>query len=158
MSTDESVRYIDKSREYYAAQGYDEPYRWAQHDDIPFVRPSKPLADCTATIVTTAMPDDSYRDRGRRLAMGELSSPPDGFDTGDLFWDRDATHTRDRETYFPVRALERAIAAGRLGGLAPRYFCIPTLYSTRRTIEQDAPAIVAACVEDAVDVALLVPL
>jgi len=35
---------------------------------------------------------------------------------------------------------------------------VPTDYSQRRTIEQDAPQILARCREDGVDVALLVPL
>jgi hypothetical protein len=30
------VRYIDKTREYYAGAGYDKPYRWAHFDGIPF--------------------------------------------------------------------------------------------------------------------------
>ncbi len=114
--------------------------------------------DWTVTIVTTSMPDDSYRKERRRLYIGDLEQPPEQFFTGDLSWDREATHTGDRDSYFPVRELERRIAAGELGRLAPRFYCVPTQYSQRRTIERDAPAIVAACVEDAVDVALLVPL
>jgi len=35
---------------------------------------------------------------------------------------------------------------------------VPTDYSQRRTIEQDAPEVLARCREDAADVALLVPL
>ena len=38
------VSYIDKSREYYLARGYGNPYRWAHHDDAPFTPPAKPLA------------------------------------------------------------------------------------------------------------------
>jgi len=30
------VRYIDKTREYYLAQGYETPYRWAHFDEVPF--------------------------------------------------------------------------------------------------------------------------
>jgi len=35
---------------------------------------------------------------------------------------------------------------------------VPTDYSQRRTLEQDAPEILRRCREDEVDVALLVPL
>jgi hypothetical protein len=38
------VSYIDKSREYYAARGYANPYRWACFDDAPVCR-------STATVV-----------------------------------------------------------------------------------------------------------
>ena len=158
MANDDSVRYIDKSREYYAAQGYARPYRWAHYDDVPFTRVRQPLAAATVGVVTTAMPDDSYRGAERRLASGDLSNPPERLDTGDLFWDRDATHTDDRESYFPHAALTAAVARGRLGRLGPRFFCVPTIYSARQTIEHDAPAVVSAFIEDAVDVALLVPL
>jgi len=30
------VRYIDKTRAYYQAEGYEKPYEWAHFDDIPF--------------------------------------------------------------------------------------------------------------------------
>ena len=33
------VSYIDKSREYYEAQGFEQAYRWAAFDDVPFARP-----------------------------------------------------------------------------------------------------------------------
>ena len=158
MKDDTSVAYMERTRAYYAAQGYDKPYKWSHFDDIPFARPRRELSDCTATIVTTSMPDESYRKEHRRLHIGDLGNPPEKFFTGDLSWDRDATHTEDRDSYFPVRELERRVAAGELGRLAPRFYCVPTQYSQRHTIERDAPAIVAGCVEDAVDVALLVPL
>ena len=38
------VSYIDKSREYYGASGYEQPYRWAHYEDVPFARLTKPLA------------------------------------------------------------------------------------------------------------------
>lgn len=158
MKKDTSVGYMERTRNYYAAQGYGKPYVWSHFDDIPFTRPRRELSDSTVTIVTTSMPDASYRKEHRRLYIGDLNDPPENFFTGDLSWDREATHTDDRDSYFPVRELERRIAAGELGRLAPRFYCVPTQYSQRHTIERDAPAIVAACVEDAVDVALLVPL
>jgi len=29
------VSYIDRSREYYAAQGYSQPYTWAHYHEVP---------------------------------------------------------------------------------------------------------------------------
>ena len=40
------VSYIDKSREYYLAQGFGNPYRWAYNRETPFTRPGKPLSEC----------------------------------------------------------------------------------------------------------------
>ncbi|MEM7254863.1 MAG: reductase, partial [Pseudomonadota bacterium] len=48
------VRYIDKTREYYREQGYDKPYQWAHHDDVPFTRPSKPLAQSRVALISTS--------------------------------------------------------------------------------------------------------
>ena len=48
------VSYIDKSREYYAAQGYTQPYQWVYHKEVPFNMLSKPLSDCTVGVVTRA--------------------------------------------------------------------------------------------------------
>ena len=48
------VSYIDKSREYYSASGYERPYRWARYGDVPFARLPKPLSQCRIGVVTTA--------------------------------------------------------------------------------------------------------
>ena len=61
------VSYIDRSREYYAAQGYSQPYTWAHHDDAPFTPLQKPLSKCRVGMVTTAGKIDAEVDgRGRR--------------------------------------------------------------------------------------------
>ena len=58
MSTGKShrsfVSYIDKSRVYYQAHGYDRPYRWPHYEDVPFCPLPNPLADCRVGVVTTA--------------------------------------------------------------------------------------------------------
>ncbi|MGY8961496.1 MAG: hypothetical protein ACKVKG_18610, partial [Alphaproteobacteria bacterium] len=48
------VSYMDKSREYYNAHGYDRPYGWAHHDETPFQALTKPLSQCRVGVVTTA--------------------------------------------------------------------------------------------------------
>jgi hypothetical protein len=158
MTKNTSVRYMDRTREYYAAQGYDTPYEWAHFDDIPFVALPKPLADCTATIVTTSMPDASHVKGRRRLHIGDLHNRPATLFTGDLSWDRDATHTDDLNSYFPAAELARRVDEGEIGRLARHFYCAPTLYSHRKIIERDAPAILESCRQDGVDVALLIPL
>ena len=158
MTEDSSVRYIDRSRAFYAAHGYESSYEWSRFDAIPFSPLTKSLSDCTVTLVTTAMPDASYEKQHRRLHIGDLQNPPEALHTGGLAWDKDATHTDDPNTYFPVPELRRRVESGEIRGLARHFYCLPTAYSQRRTTERDVPPIVASCVEDAVDVALLVPL
>ena len=48
------VSYIDKSREYYAAQGYRIPYGWAHYQNTPFSPLKRPISESKVGIVTTA--------------------------------------------------------------------------------------------------------
>lgn len=158
------VSYIDRTREYYGAQGYEKPYAWARHTDAPFAPLPKPLAACRVALVTTASPwreetpVDGVLRGAKQVWSGPTAAPPERLFTADLAWDKEATHTDDVESFLPIRRLEELAAAGRIGSVAPRFHGVPTDYSQRRTIEQDAPEILARCREDAVDVALLVPL
>ena len=158
------VSYIDRTREFYLAQGYEKPYQWATFEEVPFAKLSKPLADCRVTLVTTASP---HHDRppvegvlrgDKAVWSGRMASPPERLYTDDLAWDKENTHTDDVESFLPLTALRSLIGAGRIDSLTKRFHGVPTDYSQRRTIEQDAPDILARCRADKVDVALLVPL
>lgn len=159
-----TVSYIDRTREYYAAQGYGKPYRWARFGDVPFARLERPLSQCQVALVTTASEwkgqevRDGVLRGGKQVWSGSVASPPERLFTDDLSWDKQATHTKDVESFLPIRRLEAYAAEGRIGGLAPRFHGVPTDYSQRRTLEQDAPEILRRCRDDAADVALLVPL
>ncbi len=150
------VSYIDKSREYYAASGYDKPYRWPRYDSVPFAPLRKPLSQCRVGVVTTADLQPGQTPRETKL----FSAPNEAYDGlyRDKSWDKEATHTDDPETYLPLKRLAEHVEAGRIGSLSPRFYGVPTDYSQRLTLEQDAPQIAAWMAEDAVDVALLIPL
>ncbi len=158
------VSYIDRTREYYAAQGYERPYRWAHHAAVPFTKLAKPLAESRVTVVTTASRFTGQEAlegvlRGsKQVWSGETAVTPDRLYTDDLAWDREGTHTNDVESFLPLASLRALVAEGRLGSLAKRFHGVPTDYSQRRTLEEDAPEILARCREDAVELALLVPL
>jgi hypothetical protein len=72
-------------------------------------------------------------------------------------YDRVHTEAKDPNTWFPLIQLQRAVKAGRIGALAPRFHGAPTNRSQRVTMETDAPELLRRCREDAADVALLVP-
>ena len=152
------VRYITRSRDYYAAHGYGKPYRWAKFDAAPFAPLRRPLGESTVAIVTTAMPDASYTSKTRRLAICETAKAPEALYTQEVFWDKEATHTEDLGSYFPLAELQALAREDRVRRIAAHYFCVPTTYSQRKTIEEDAPLVAARCARDEVDVALLVPL
>jgi hypothetical protein len=75
-----------------------------------------------------------------------------------MAWDKESTHTDDSETFLPIAAAQRLVAAGVLGGLGPRFHTAPTDYSQPRTTEQDAPEILRRLWEDEVDAAILTAL
>ena len=78
--------------------------------------------------------------------------------TDHLFWHKKATHTKDVESFLPIRRLEAYAAQGRIGNLAPRFYGVPTDYSIRRTVDELASAAFERCRTDEVDAALLVAL
>lgn len=158
------VSYIDRTRNYYAAQGYERPYAWACHAEVPFAPLRRPLSECRVGIVTTASPWREQRAvegvlRGDKQVYSAPVDPlPERLYTDDLAWDKEATHTEDVPSFLPIPQLEALAREGRIAALAPRFHGVPTDYSQRRTIERDAPEVLARLHEDAADVALLVPL
>ncbi len=155
------VSYIDRSREYYMAQGYKRPYAWAHYKDVPFAALEKPLAKLRIGLITTAgrewktkaAPEPGLIER---IAYAQAASPPpQRLYTDDLFWDKKATHTEDIDTFLPVNRLAEFAAAGRIGSASPRFYGVPTDYSQSNTIGKDAPQILQWCREDRADAVLL---
>lgn len=152
------VSYIDKSRTYYAAHGYEKPYAWASFDQVPF-RPwsdlAKDLSEATIGVVTTTFPEVFT---APKKVYTQPSDPfPEAMFTKDLSWDKDATHTNDVGSFLPLAVLNQMAADGVIGSVAERFYGVPTEYSQRRT-HADAAEIVAWAKEDGVDAMVLVPL
>lgn len=165
---DQPVPYILRTRSYYAALGYETPYRWASFAAVPFVPLAKPLDQCCVALVTTAALFDPARgDQGPGAAYNSAakfytvySSPTDpGPDLriSHIGYDRQHTTAADQRSYNPLGALRAAAAAGRIERLAPRFHGAPTNRSQRVTIETDAPEILRRCREDGVDAVVFAP-
>lgn len=152
------VGYMQRTREYYRAQGYTVDYQWAHFDEVPFTRPGKPLAESRVAVVTTAMPNDARSRAQRQLRTSPSEPVPASMYTDNLFWDSQATHTRDVGSFLPLAQLRQLRNAGVIGDSARRFHCVPTEYSQRNTMEKHAPEVLRHCREDGVDLALLVPL
>jgi len=154
------VSYIDKSREFYLAQGFDNPYRWAYFEDVPFTPLAKPLSECVVALITTAsLPSDGPIDTRPPAVVYSVPSddPPERLYTMNRFWDKLATHTEDLDSFFPIHRLQELARQGRIR-LAARAHGVPTEYSQRNTIIEDAPEVLRRCLKDGVDAAVLVPL
>ena len=165
---DAPIPYMQRTRDYYQAIGFATPYRWAHYLEAPFQPLARPLAKSRVAIVTTAAPFQPDKgDQGPGAAYNSAakfyqvyagdSAAPHDLRISHIGYDRKHTSAEDSGTWFPLPALKRLAAAGRIGEVAPRYFGAPTNRSHRTTIETDAPEILARCREDRVDAALLVP-
>lgn len=154
----EPIGYMERTRRYYEAQGFEKAYAWAHFDDIPFTPLDKPVSESTLVLITTMALHDRGASDVRHVASGSTRETPARLFGDDLSWDRTATHLEDRESYFPIDALHELVHQGRVGTLAERFHCAPTEYSQRRTRQADAPEILKRCREDGADVALLVPI
>ena len=53
---DAPIPYTQRIRDYYLALGYATPYRWAHYAEVPFQPLTKPLAECSVALITTAAP------------------------------------------------------------------------------------------------------
>ena len=157
------VRYIDKTRAYYQAEGYGTPYEWAHFEHTPFTpfaSVGKPLSRCRVGVVTTGELARRDAEPGpedpRRLVYSlPTDVPVEELQSRKAGYDRHATTLDDVDSYLPLTHLHRFVAEGRIGGVAPRFQTIHFEYSQRKTLTVDAPEILKQMREDRVDVAVL---
>ena len=150
------VSYMDRTRRYYRALGYANDYVWAAFADVPFAPLPKPLSELRIALITTASPADF--DGVKRVWSGPVSPPPEKLFTDNVAWDKESTHTNDRESFLPIEAASELAREGIFKGLTARFHGVPTEYSQRKTRERDAPEILARVREDGADAAILCPL
>jgi hypothetical protein len=159
--SDEAIRYMERTRQYYRALGYRQDYVWAHFADVPFARLDQPLAQSRIALITTARPLGLVnRDAHgiRHVWSGAVEPPPESLFTDHVAWDKQSTHTRDRGSYLPIEAASELAAEGLIAGIAARFHGVPTEYSQRKTLEEDAPEVLARVRAGGADAALLCPL
>ncbi len=163
----EPLGYMARTREWYLALGYDNPYKWAHHDDVPFSGLGRPVSRSRLALVTTASP---YRpDRGEQGPGAPYNGAAKFHDVWELpvepepdvrishiAYDRKHTTAEDPRTWFPLQTLKRAEADGRVGSVASYVYGFPTNRSQRTNIEKDAPVLLEALHDQGVQAAVLV--
>jgi D-proline reductase (dithiol) PrdB len=164
---DMPIPYMQRIRDYYQALGYGAPYRWAHHAEVPFAPLRKPLAESRIGLITTAAPyQEGKGDQGPGAAYNAAAkfytvySSDTALDhdlrISHVGYDRIHSTAEDSNSWFPLPALRRAAAVGRIGAVAPRFHGAPTNRSHRVTLEQDCPELLARCIDDRVDAVVLV--
>ena len=165
---DVPVRYMQRTRDWYLALGYDNPYRWAHFADVPFHPLAKPLARSTVALITTAAPFQP--DKGNQGPGAPYNAAAKFYTvySGDTALDHDVrishvaidrrhTSMEDSGCWFPLPLMRELASRGRIGKLAKRFHGAPTNRSQPHTIEVDAPELLKRCREDGVDAVVLVP-
>lgn len=164
---DVPIPYMQRTRDYYLALGF-VPYRWAHFADVPFAPLRVPLARARVGLITTAAPfQPGVGDQGPgapynaaakfyQVYSVSTESAPD-LRISHVGYDRRHTSAADINTYFPLARMKEAVAARRIGILAPRLHGAPTNRSHRTTMETDVVELLRRCREDAVDAMVLVP-
>ena len=165
---DVPVPYMQRTRDYYVALGYANPYRWAHYAEVPFTPVTTPLAQARVALITTAapyQPDKGDQGPGAKYNASAkfykvYSEPSDAIPDlriSHVGYDRRHTTAEDPNTWLPLAQLQLAVKEGRIGALTSRLHGAPTNRSQKVTIETDAPELLRRCREDGADVALLVP-
>jgi D-proline reductase (dithiol) PrdB len=165
---DVPIPYRQRTREWYLALAYGNPYRWAHYAEVPFQPLRRTLSQCRATLITTAAPyrpecgnqgpGAPYNAAAKFYEVYALDTAHDhDLRIAHVSIDRIHTSMEDSGTWLPLQALRHFVAAGRIGGLAPRFFGVPTNRSQCHTLAVDAPLVVSQCLADQVEIAFLVP-
>jgi Glycine/sarcosine/betaine reductase selenoprotein B (GRDB) len=164
---DAPIPYLQRIRDYYQALGYGAPYRWAHYAAVPFAPVAKPLARSRIALITTAAPYQPEKgDQGPGAAYNAAAkfySVYSGDSARDhdlrishIGYDRAHTTAEDQNSWFPLPALRRAAASGRIGEVAPRFHGAPTNRSHRMTLDEDCPELLRRVQEDQADAVVLV--
>jgi len=164
---DVPVPYMQRTRDYYLALGF-AAYRWAHFVEAPFAPLRTPLSRARVGLITTAapyQPEAGDQGPGAPYNAGAkfyqvysipTETEPD-LRISHVGYDRLHTSAKDINSYLPLARMKDAVAAGRIGSLAPRVHGAPTNRSHRVTMETDAPELLRRCEEDGVDAVVLVP-
>ena len=157
-----AIEYMKKLSELYFHLGYP-PYQWVCNEDPPPWQPlKKPLNQCLVALSASGgiyqvgqlafhfKDDDSFREIDKEVKTQDLRFAHFAYDATDA--------RRDPNCVFPIDPLRRMEREGFIGRLAPlQYTFMGGIYSSRKVIENLAPAITEKLLKSQVDVLLLVP-
>ena len=167
MSRDSApIPYMQRTRSYYLALGYANPYQWARHEDAPFTPLQQPLTETRIALVTTAAPFQPDKGDQGPGAPYNASAKFYAVYSGDTARDHDVriahvaidrkhTSMEDAGCWFPLPVMRRLACEG-VFELGPRFHGFPTNRSQQQTREVDARELLTRCQADRARAALLV--
>lgn len=156
------VDHIRRTREQYGALGY-APYTWVVNaTPPPFQALQKPLADSRLALISSGgvyaagQVAFHYKDD---ISLRVIPSATDVAQLRATHFAYDLTDARkDPNVVLPLQALRAQVTRGHLGELAGNaYTFMGGIYSARKVRDLIAPELIRRLRDDAVDVALMVP-
>jgi D-proline reductase (dithiol) PrdB len=142
-------------------------YPWRRIDPVPCARLARRLGDCRVALVGTAglvppgAPPFDASVKGGDVSCRVVPGDADPATLGEWHRSDAFDHTglgRDRNLAFPLDRLRELAAEGVIGSVAPRHLSfMGSITAPGRLVRYTAPEGARLLVEDAVDVALLVP-
>ena len=162
------ISYMRRTREYYLALGYDNPYRWAHFEHVPFTVPRLKLHQMSVAIITTAALYDPANGDQRASAPYNAAAkfyqpyrqpitPHPDLRISHVAIDRVHTHGEDDGAYFPLKAMHKAAENGVISSVHPYFYGLPTNRSQKTTLEQDAEILLKWVKQDKPDAVIAVP-
>jgi D-proline reductase (dithiol) PrdB len=160
----EPVRYIDAITQRYASLGY-AAYRWYVADaPPPFTPLKKPLSRSRLGLLTTSgcyvagQVAYHYKDDAS-IRLIPMDTPTDRLRFAHITENYLVGARRDPECLVPLTGLRALREEGAIGELADQAIsCMGGVYSQRRVREELIPQVEGVLKQQAVDVALLVPM
>ena len=160
----EPINYVDALNEHYGSMGHP-PYRWTVNETAPLHRLTKPLSECTVSLLvsggvsTCAMPPfnpDARNDH--RLDPIAPDTDANDFQIHDSYYDHSDADA-DINCILPLQRLQELAAEGEIGAIAPRLWSgfMGRIYNRTKVIEESGPAFVDALIDDEVDLLVAAP-
>jgi D-proline reductase (dithiol) PrdB len=158
------IRYVDTLTRKYGAMGFP-AYDWSRYDDAPFTRLTKPLAQCTVSLLTSggvsrraSPPFNPDARNDLRVDEVAANAPTDDFQIHDSYYNH-ADADRDINCIFPLDRLREMAASGEIGAAAPRHWSgfMGRIYKRQAVMQEKAPALVEALKHDKVDLLVAIP-
>lgn len=155
----EWIRYVDTLNEHYRSRG-NPPYRWSVYETAPLHRLTKPLSECTVSLLTSggvsqcsmpAFDPDARNDH--RLDAIAADTPSHDFQVHDSYYDH-ADAESDINCIFPLDRLRRLAELGEIGQVSPRLWSgfMGRIYNRSKIAEESGPRFADTLEADDVDI------
>ncbi|MAG97070.1 MAG: glycine/sarcosine/betaine reductase selenoprotein B family protein [Alphaproteobacteria bacterium] len=164
MEPTKPIDYVPLIDNYYQSKEFP-AYDWTVNEAAPLSRLSKPLIECTVSMLTSggisyneAEPFDPIAKDNFRLDEIAWDTDGKGFQINDAYYDpRDGR--RDINVIFPLERLRELAAEGVIGGVAGRLWSgfMGRTYKRGHVVDVAAPAFADELQRDEVDVVVMVP-